>query len=339
MGSKSNDELAIRGSAFHSQWLKIKSQYGKGGEKEDGVEAEFSRLIKKNMKGKETLSDKVSSANINTWKDHKWIPAAFFENYKKSFQFPDEMEKLYKEYKSTPSHINKEVAEYTVDNAVYNSLDFKTKDDLKKYGIELQTKYLSVGLSKKEVDKRTEIDGPNKLPEVKKTHWSIKLIHELTTVFSILLWVGGVLAIIAYALTPTDPSNLWLAVVLWVVVIISALFAFWQNSQSDSIIETFKSFSNAKTTVLREGVEKEINATELVVGDVCIIKIGEKVPADIRIFESNSMSTNNSGLTGESEAIKISLTWVKKDLKIHWRQKILSFFRLSVFLEVEKELL
>lgn len=327
MTSKSSDELAIRGSAFHSQWLKIKSQYGKGGEKEDGVEAEFSKLtMKKNMKGKETLSDKVSSANINVWKDHKWIPAAFFENYKKSFQFPEEMEKTYNEYKLLPANINKEVSEYTVDYAVFHSLDAKTKDEIKKYGNAMQTHYLSSGLTKREVDKRTEVDGPNKLPEPKKTHWVVKLFHELTTVFSILLWVGGVLAIIAYGLTPTDPSNLWLAIVLWVIVIVSAVFAYWQNSQSDSIIETFKSFSNAKTTVLREGKEREINATDLVVGDVCIIKIGEKIPADVRIFESNSMSTNNSGLTGESEAVKISTDVGEKGLENPLEAKNLVFF-------------
>ena len=98
------------------------------------------------------------------------------------------------------------------------------------------------GLCTEEVDKRKEKYGLNKLPEPKKTHWIVKLIHELTSVFSLLLWGGGLLALIAYALTPDDTSNLWLGIVLWIVVIVTGVFAFWQNSKSDNIIESFKSF-------------------------------------------------------------------------------------------------
>ena len=291
---------------FHSQWLKIKSNYDKGGAKEGGVEAEFEQFaMKKNMKGKETLSDKISGANIGSWKDHKWIPAAFFENYKKNFNLPDKIENTFGALTHTPENILKEIKDITFDNAAYIKSDQSQKNIITDYGNQLQNQYLSKGLSKEEIEIRREIDGPNSLPSAKKTHWAILIFEEMTTVFSLLLWAGGVLAFIAFGLASNDTSNLYLAIVLWAVVIINGLFAFWQNSKSDSIVETFKSFSNAKTTVVREGIEKEISAIDLVVGDVVIVRIGEKVPADVRIFESNAMYVDNSGLTGESEAVKI----------------------------------
>lgn len=278
------------------------------------------------MKGKESLSDKVAGANIMDWKDHKWITAAFFENYKKAFYLNEEIENTYGDLKNTPSNIPKEIVDTTVDMQSYIKMEPGPLNDFKVYGDKLQNRYLHNGLHSKEIEKRREMDGPNKLPEKKKTPWYVNLIHELTTVFSLLLWAGGILAMIAYGLTPEDTSNLYLAIVLWIVVLISGLFSFWQNSKSDSIIETFKSFSNVKTTVVREGKEKEINAVDLVVGDVCIVRIGEKVPADIRIFESNSMSTNNSGLTGESEAVKISTECGEKGLENPLDSKNLAFF-------------
>ena len=312
---------------FHSQWLKIKSDYDKGGVKSGGIDAEFEQFaMKKNMKGKESLSDKISGANIGTWRDHRWIPASFFENYKKSFNLPEKIELTFGEHSQTPDNIPKDIIDIAYDQAAFQKMDAEHKKVLQDYGNLLQHEYLSRGLTNEEIDKRREIDGPNKLPEKKKTHWTVLIFEELTSIFSLLLWVGGILALIAYLLTPEDTSNLYLAIVLWIVVIVTGLFSFSQNSKSDSIIESFKSYANAKSTVVRGGVEKEIYAVDLVVGDVCIVKLGEKVPADIRVFESNSMYVNNSGLTGESEAIKIGTEPGEKGYENPLESKNLIFF-------------
>lgn len=315
------------GTKFHSQWLKIKSDYEKGGIKEKGAQAEVEDFtIKKNMKGKESLSDKISSANIGEWKDHRWIPSAFFENNKKAFQLESEIGKVFGKYEKTPDFFMKDYMDFTFDNKTFQKIDESIKKKLTEYGNEVQNKYLEFGLTKDEVEKKREVDGPNKLPEKKKTHWSILLFEEMTTVFSLLLWAGGILALVAFLLSTYDTSNLYLAIVLWIVVIITGIFSFWQNSKSDSIVESFKSFSNAKCNVKREGHDREINAIDLVVGDVVIVKTGEKVPADIRIFESNGLYVNNSGLTGESEPIKIGNEPGEKGYENPLEAKNLIFF-------------
>lgn len=326
--SNQNDDLGHKqNTKFHSQWLKIKSDYDKGGAKEKGIQAEFEEFsIKKNMKGKESLSDKISGANIGVWKDHKWIPSAFFENYKKGFILQGEVTKVFGKYEKSPDFYEKTYSELQYDHQSYIKMEDSTKKQLIEYGNDIQNQYLSIGLTREEVEKKREVDGPNKLPEKKKTHWSILLFEELTTVFSLLLWAGGILALLAYLLSPSDTSNLYLAIVLWVVVLVTGIFSFWQNSKSDSIIESFKSFSNAKCNVKREGHEKEINAVDLVVGDIVIIKTGEKVPADIRVFESNGLYVNNSGLTGESEAVKIGTEPGEKGYENPLESRNLIFF-------------
>lgn len=64
------------------------------------------------------------------------------------------------------------------------------------------------------------------------TPWICKLIHELTTPFSCLLWGGAALSILAYILSPADPSNLYLGIVLALVNLFTGLLSFYQNMKS-----------------------------------------------------------------------------------------------------------
>lgn len=138
------------------------------------------------------------------------------------------------------------------------------------------------------------------MTEKKGTHWSLKLLKELTTPFALLLWLGGILCFIAYALSPGDPSNLYLGVVLIVIVIATSSMTFYQNMKSESIMSSFKNFIPPQTIVIREGNERTIDASELVRGDVIKVNSGQKIPADIRIIESVGMKVDNSSLTGET---------------------------------------
>lgn len=69
-------------------------------------------------------------------------------------------------------------------------------------------------------------DGPNKLTEKKKVSMWVKLFHELTNGFALMLWVGGILCFVAYGLTPDDPSNLYLAIVILIVIGITSGITF-----------------------------------------------------------------------------------------------------------------
>ena len=96
---------------------------------------------------------------------------------------------------------------YTFDDPNWKLLDKDKKKLIEDYGDELKATYLKNGLCSEEVKLRQASDGPNKLPEKKKTPAIIKILLEVSNVFSLLLELGAVLAFIGYALTPDDQSN------------------------------------------------------------------------------------------------------------------------------------
>lgn len=90
------------------------------------------------------------------------------------------------------------------------------------------------------------------------------------------------------------------------VIVINAVFAFVQEYRAEKAIEKLKLMLPFYVKVIREGAEKQIPARELVPGDLIILSEGDKVPADARVIESNSLTVNNAPLTGE--ALPVLLT-------------------------------
>ena len=169
--------------------------------------------------------------------------------------------------------------------------------------MEITEENLKTGITTQEADRKNHEHGDNTLTQKKKTPWYLKLLHELTTFFSLMLWAGSILCFIAYGIDKSDPSNLYLGIVLAIVVFLTGVITFFQNAKSDSIMEGFKNFIPPKCRVMRDGEEQLILASKLVVGDVVKVKAGERVPADLRIIESQEMRVDNSSLTGESDPL------------------------------------
>ena len=131
--------------------------------------------------------------------------------------------------------------------------------------------------------------------------WYLAFLKELTGFFSLLLWFGSLLWFIGYGLDSSDPSNLYLGIVLAAVVFITGWFSYYQSSKSAALMAQFKNFIPPKALVIRDGNESSIEASKLVPGDLIRIKGGENIPADIRIIECHEMKVNNASLTGESD--------------------------------------
>ncbi|XP_053546839.1 potassium-transporting ATPase alpha chain 2-like [Bombina bombina] len=171
----------------------------------------------------------------------------------------------------------------------------------KKYSV-----YTNKGMCSESAKECLSRDGLNKLTPPKGTPEIIKFLKLMAGGFSIVFWIGSILCFIAYGLqVAQDPTvskdNLWLAIILIAVVVMTALFAYYQEAKSTNIMAGFKNMVPQQAMVLREGKRIEINAEELVVGDIVSIKGGDKIPADIRILECQGFKVDNSSLTGESE--------------------------------------
>ena len=124
---------------------------------------------------------------------------------------------------------------------------------------------------------------------------------EISNLFSILLWLAAILSFIGFALSPNDYSNLYLAVTIIIVILVSGTCSYLQYRSSETLLESFKTMNISEVTVIRDARILKINMIDLVKGDVVKIQMGNKIPADCRIFSSNGMKVDNSSLTGESD--------------------------------------
>ncbi|XP_077454447.1 sodium/potassium-transporting ATPase subunit alpha-3b isoform X1 [Stigmatopora argus] len=149
-------------------------------------------------------------------------------------------------------------------------------------------------------------DGPNALTPPPTTPEWVKFCRQLFGGFSILLWTGAILCFLAYAIqaaTEEDPAgdNLYLGIVLTAVVVITGCFSYFQEAKSSKIMESFKNMVPQQALVIREGEKVQINAEEVVGGDLIEVKGGDRIPADIRVVSAHGCKVDNSSLTGESE--------------------------------------
>lgn len=152
------------------------------------------------------------------------------------------------------------------------------------------------GLSSSEAAKRLRIRGPNAL----KTAPRISLLKDFLSnmflnLFAMLLWAGGVMAFIA------DMPELGAAIFL--VIIINAVFSFWQEYKAERAVEALERLLPRKVRVIRDGTESEVVASIIVPGDIVVLDEGDAVPADGRLIEANDMRVDNSALTGESKPV------------------------------------
>ena len=151
------------------------------------------------------------------------------------------------------------------------------------------------GLEKQEVLSRQKKYGPNLLQSEKKTPLVIKFLANFTHMMAILLWVGGIAAIVAKM-----PQ---LAIAVWMVNVINGLFSFWQEFRAEKASEELRKLLPTYARVLREGQEERILAEELIPGDVVLFAEGEKISADCRLVEQAAFRVDQSTLTGESRPV------------------------------------
>eukprot|EP00095_Tigriopus_kingsejongensis_P009713 maker-scaffold115_size343722-snap-gene-2.21 protein:Tk09713 transcript:maker-scaffold115_size343722-snap-gene-2.21-mRNA-1 annotation:"sodium potassium-transporting atpase alpha chain" len=165
---------------------------------------------------------------------------------------------------------------------------------------------LNNGLTKRQVEENLAKYGKNALTPPPTTPEWIKFCNNLFGGFSLLLWFGAILCFVAYSIQagayeePPD-DNLYLGVVLTVVVIVTGVFSYYQESKSSKIMESFKNMVPQYALCIREGEKLTIKADELTLGDVIEVKFGDRMPADIRVVEARGFKVDNSSLTGESE--------------------------------------
>lgn len=152
------------------------------------------------------------------------------------------------------------------------------------------------GLSSFRAKKLLEKHGKNELRELNRRGPLKIFIDQIKGNFIIYLLTFTI--ILSFLIKENLTAYTILAVVIVVVFI-----GYLQEYKAEKIILSLRSMIVPTTIVIRDGLEKEIPTSEIVRGDIVVLKTGEKIPADCLILEQKELSVNEAILTGESREI------------------------------------
>jgi magnesium-transporting ATPase (P-type) len=150
----------------------------------------------------------------------------------------------------------------------------------------------TLGLTDAEAAARLARDGPNVLPAAERSSSLQRLAAQMVHFFAIMLWIAAGLAVLAGL-----PE---LGVAIAGVVLVNGVFAFVQEERADRAAEALQGLLPTRAMVLRGERVREVDAADLVVGDLVVLEAGDRISADLRIVEARRARVDVSTLTGES---------------------------------------
>jgi Ca2+-transporting ATPase len=176
------------------------------------------------------------------------------------------------------------------------------EDEEKFYNMSIDEVYQKLnttkeGLDEEEALKRLENYGPNKLKEGHNKTLFIKFLDQFKNIMIIILLIA---ALLSGAISILEGESLTDSIIIIIVVLLNAIIGVVQESKAEKAIDSLKKLQIPFIKVKRNGVIKNINSDDLVIGDIILIEAGDFVPADIRIIENSSLRSDESALTGES---------------------------------------
>ena len=151
------------------------------------------------------------------------------------------------------------------------------------------------GLAQTEADLRRQTYGENQLPQSRTRS---PLQHFFMQFHNLLIYILIAAAVITALLGHWVDTGVILA-----VVIVNAVIGFVQEGKAENALRAIRLMLSPQAIVLRDGKRLSIPAEELVPGDIIFLQSGDKVPADVRLFNLKGLQVQESILTGESIAV------------------------------------
>jgi Ca2+-transporting ATPase len=167
------------------------------------------------------------------------------------------------------------------------------------------------GLSQEEAAKRLSEYGLNELKK-EKGRSPIKLfLTQFTDILIIILLIAtGLSLAVGEAID---------ALIIFVIVIVSALLGFVEEYRSEKAVEALKKMTAPTAIVLRDGKELKIPAGQIVPGDIVLLYTGDKIPADARLLEAFNLKLDEAALTGESAPVNKEITAFPEETQLNDR--------------------
>ena len=154
------------------------------------------------------------------------------------------------------------------------------------------------GLNAQDIVEREALYGLNKFDEKKKESLLVQVLHQVKDVSVIVLLIAAVLSLL---LALREGHGFIEPVVIISIVITNMILAITQERGAEKALEALSVLNSPNCFVIRDGIKQQIDTTSVVPGDIVQLKIGDLVPADARLLESESLEIDEASLTGESE--------------------------------------
>ncbi|KAG7344076.1 cation-transporting P-type ATPase [Nitzschia inconspicua] len=178
-----------------------------------------------------------------------------------------------------------------------------TKEEVLKE-LDLPADIRKKGLTDEQANERLEKYGENKLTEKEKETLLQKIWKQVNNVLvGILVFVAIISAVSAIVGIGSVLQN-WIQVGIIVgVIVINTAIGIIQEGSAEQAAEALKAMLSADAVVVRGGTEKKVPANLIVPGDVVILGLGDRIPADLRMIEVSNLASAEAALTGESVPI------------------------------------
>ncbi len=170
------------------------------------------------------------------------------------------------------------------------------------------------GLSNTEATNRLKQYGNNELHGAKKLNPFKLFISQFNDVLVIVLIIA---AVVSFAVSFAEEGGSQKESLLIIAIVIAiALVGFFNEFKAEKTIEALKQLVGFKARVRRGGETMEIEAIDVVPGDIVLLEAGQKIPADVRILDASELKANEASLTGESLPVSKNAAVYKGDLPL-----------------------
>ncbi|OGN01631.1 MAG: hypothetical protein A3G51_04035 [Candidatus Yanofskybacteria bacterium RIFCSPLOWO2_12_FULL_43_11b] len=155
------------------------------------------------------------------------------------------------------------------------------------------------GLSESEAKRRIKVFGPNIIEKPRLFSGFFILLNQFKSPLILILLFAG---IITFSIAHYRD-----ALFIFAAVIANAALGFYQEYKAERALAELKTYLKQRARVIRDGIEREIDAAELVPGDIIHLAQGDRIPADGRLLFVNDLQVDEAILTGESLPVSKSV--------------------------------
>jgi magnesium-transporting ATPase (P-type) len=151
------------------------------------------------------------------------------------------------------------------------------------------------GLTNKEVKYRKRVYGLNRLKPPKRRSLLIRFLLQFNNVLIYILLIAALITLLLQHWVDTG--------VIFAVVVLNALIGCIQEGKAEKALDAIRDMLSPMANVIRNNKRRAIPAEGLVPGDIVLLNAGDKIPADLRLFETKSLQIQEAVLTGESNPV------------------------------------